>query len=346
MKTHAIVPIFIPHLGCPNDCVFCNQRRITSRDSAPSPADVRDVIERNLATIRAAGVPHVEIAFYGGSFTAIPADEQEAYLAVAAEYLSIGLVDGVRLSTRPDCVDDEVCRRLVRFGITLAELGVQSFDDEVLALSARGHDASCVPPAIEKLKNYGIATGIQLMVGLPGDTREKSLASARAAAALAPNVARIYPTCVIEDTALMDMMLRGEYEPPELMQTAETVKLMQRILTDAGVNVIRIGLKSGGQITDATPGFHPAFREIVEGLEARDRIETLIENLGDNITNLHIFAHPSCVSHAAGYRSANRAYFTEKYSLRSISFTADKALKRGEYRVSAPTLSANRCIRR
>ncbi len=143
MKKHAIIPIFIPHLGCPNDCVFCNQRKITARTTAPTQEAVRETIEEWLTTLDHERT-EIEVAFYGGSFTGLEIEEQSIYLAVAKDYLDAGKVDGIHLSTRPDYINEEILDNLKKYGVSTIELGVQSFDDDVLRASNRGHDSAVV----------------------------------------------------------------------------------------------------------------------------------------------------------------------------------------------------------
>ncbi|MBR4861827.1 MAG: radical SAM protein, partial [Firmicutes bacterium] len=163
MKKHAIIPIFIPHRGCPNACVFCNQRKITARQDDVTPEKARQTIETWLTTL--GGVETVEIAFFGGSFTGIPMEEQSAFLALAKEYKDAGRIHQIHLSTRPDYITEEILDNLKKYSVDVIELGVQSLDDQVLAVSGRGHDAACVYRAAEMMKDYGFTLGIQLMVG-------------------------------------------------------------------------------------------------------------------------------------------------------------------------------------
>lgn len=205
----SIIPVFVPHLGCPNDCVFCNQRRI-SGSAVPATADtVKEAIES------AAALPHTgakrQLAFYGGSFTAT-VGEQTALLDMAKAYLDRGVIDSVRLSTRPDAIDGAVLARLKGYGVETIELGAQSMDEEVLRLSGRGHTAEDVKEASRLIKAAGFQLILQMMTGLPGDTEEKSLETARALIALAPDGVRVYPTVIVRDTALFDLWRAGLYK--------------------------------------------------------------------------------------------------------------------------------------
>ena len=343
MKTYAIIPIFIPHMGCKESCVFCDQNQITARSKSPTEEEVRKTIDTWLTTLQ--DVENVEIAFYGGSFTAIPATMQENYLSIAKEYLDSGIVQGIHLSTRPDCVDDETLDRLAAYGVSTVELGVQSFDDNVLALSKRGHDSKTVYEACERIKARGIKLGIQLMVGLPGDSMEACIYSAKEASKIKPELARIYPTLVLEGTELMDMYLRGDYQKLSREEAVERTKAMYRILSDAGIYIMRVGLKSTdiinsenlGEINEGT--YHPAFRQLVESEIAKDKIEALlIQNLaGENEPNepraFTVYSNESWISNAVGQKGSNREYFQNKYPMILLRFSVDENLAPGEFEI-------------
>lgn len=357
MKTHAIIPIFIPHRGCPNDCVFCNQRRITSKLASPTEPEVRNTIDKWLTTL--GDVPHVHIAFYGGSFTAIPMDEQEKYLKIAHEYKTSASISEIHLSTRPDCIDDEILDNLTKYGVDLIELGCQSFDNDVLAASKRGHSTEDIYKACSLIQNAGIKLGIQLMVGLPKSTCESDILSAQRTVEIMPDVARIYPTIVIEDTELLDMVKSGEYKPLTIDDAIWRSKEMLKVLNTSGVNVIRIGLKASdlisgdGKFTGTT--FHPAFRQLVEGEIAKEEIERQLESLIKNLkldsknskldsqnseldslvldSNIKILcsAHPSSFSNLIGNGGRNKKYFIEKYKNWDFSYKADESIPARKY---------------
>lgn len=289
MKKHAIIPIFIPHLGCPCQCVFCNQQKITARTKAVSTDEVRETVERYLSTLADLDPSEIEIAFYGGSFTAIPIDAQTAYLEVANEYIDQGRVSSLHISTRPDCIDEGILSNLKRYNVNTIELGVQSFSDEVLRLSKRGHDSDTARKAARLIKKRGFKLGIQLMIGLPGDSLESCIYSARETAALSPELARLYPTLVIDGTELYDMYEDGSYEALSKEEALLRTKEMYKILHKAGINIMRVGLKStdiiGGSDLSAINGgtYHPAFRQLVEGEIAyemlKEQLDALMENL-------------------------------------------------------------------
>lgn len=341
MKTHAIIPIFIPHKGCPNDCVFCNQKRITSRTASPSEPEVRRIIDEWLTTLW--DVPSVSVAFYGGSFTAIPIETQKNYLRIAAEYKTAGKISEIHLSTRPDYIDNEILDILRYYKVDLIELGCQSFDDKVLAAVKRGHGVDAIYDACELIKSRKFRLGIQLMVGLPGSSFETDVKSAMLSGELKPEVARIYPTIVIEDTELLDMVISHDYTPLTVSEAVARSKEMLKILRSYGVNVIRIGLKASdmisgdGRLTGTT--FHPAFRQLVEGAIAREEIQKQLEcavlkfksDVDKGFITAECTAAPRSFSNLIGHKAANRSYFVEKYPFIKFVFKEDSALDEGKY---------------
>ncbi|MCR5482472.1 MAG: radical SAM protein [Clostridia bacterium] len=338
MKKHAIIPIFIPHKGCPNDCVFCNQKAITARIKDASAEDVSGIIEKHLTTLRGRNLETTEVAFFGGSFTGIPIEQQSEYLEVAQKYKRQGSIDKIHLSTRPDYIDDEILSNLKKYDVDIIELGVQSFDEEVLRLSNRGHDAAVVEKSCELIHRYGFSLGIQLMIGLPGDTAEKCIYSAGKAVSMKPDIARLYPTIVINDTELMRMFRRGEYEPLTTEAAVEITKQMYRILYEAGINIIRVGLKStelineDGVISGGT--YHPAFRQLVEATIAREDMLELMQKakIEKETKGKVIFSSCSrCVSNMAGNNGENKKWFRENYPGIRFSFFADEKIPDGKY---------------
>lgn len=334
MKKHAIIPIFIPHLGCPCQCVFCNQQKITARTKAVSTDEVRETVERYLSTLGELDPSEIEIAFYGGSFTAIPIDKQTAYLEVANEYIDQGRVSSLHISTRPDCIDEEILENLKRYNVSTIELGVQSFSDEVLRLSKRGHDSEIAKAAAKLIKARGFKLGIQLMIGLPGDSLERCIYSARETVALAPELARLYPTLVIDGTELYDMYEDGSYEALSKEEALLRTKEMYKILHKAGINIMRVGLKStdiiGGSDLSAINGgtYHPAFRQLVEGEIA---YETLKEQL-DALTKKTDGMDPAHVPNIdgtglAGVSDSNSSGFTSTTSSSYANETPKPKLK-------------------
>ena len=263
MKTEARAAVFVPHLGCPNDCVFCNQRAIAGVTVPATPEDVHTAARR----VRNAGARNAEIAFFGGSFTAIERGSMRSLLKAASEELEKGGFSGIRLSTRPDCIDGEVLAELKAAGVTVIELGAQSMRDGVLAKSGRGHTADDTRRASALIKAHGIRLGLQMMTGLPGDDDEGALYTAEELVKLAPECARIYPTVVLKNTALARMYERGEYAPQTVEEAVALCVKLVRVFDAAGVKVIRLGLQRTESCeSDIVAGaWHPAFGELVYG---------------------------------------------------------------------------------
>jgi histone acetyltransferase (RNA polymerase elongator complex component) len=352
MKKHAIIPVFIPHRGCPHDCVFCNQRKITARTDFVTPEDARKIIDTWLTTLRPADTdPNVaggerntvEAAFYGGSFTGLDIEEQSAFLEVTYEYKKKGLIDKVHLSTRPDYIDREILDNLKRYSVDTIELGVQSFDDEVLRLSNRGHSSEDVYRAVSLIQEYGFELGIQLMIGLPGDSAQTCIMSALKTAEIRPSLARLYPTIVLDDTELYNMYKSGAYEPLSREEAVYRTKEMYKILDDAGITIMRVGLKSteiigeGGAINGGT--YHPAFRQLVEGEIAKERIEPLLRDIliddapSSGKKTVTVSSNNLWFSAMIGHKACNRKYFAEKYPDAVIKYSADDSLPDGEFSV-------------
>ena len=235
-----ILPVFVPHLGCPHACVFCNQRRISGTQRPATAEDVKNSIAQAAAFLPEGGKR--QLAFYGGSFTAIPAQEQEALLAAAKQALDRGEIDAIRLSTRPDAIDDTVLKRLRFYGVETVELGAQSMDDTVLRLSGRGHTAAAVEQASRQIKAAGFRLILQMMTGLPGATDETDLESARRLIALRPDGVRIYPTVIVKDTALYESFRAGTYREHTVEDAVRVCARIVPLFEAAGIPVIRLGL--------------------------------------------------------------------------------------------------------
>ncbi|MDD4376872.1 MAG: radical SAM protein [Eubacteriales bacterium] len=342
MKKHAIIPIFIPHKGCPNDCVFCNQKKITARQKPVTFDDVDKIIVSYLETLENRGLETIEVAFFGGSFTGIPLDDQIGYLKIAKKYKDMGKIHKIHLSTRPDYIDKEILDNLKHYGVDIIELGVQSFDEEVLRLSNRGHNKEVVYSSSRLIKDYGFTLGIQLMIGLPGDTMEKSIYSAKETVKIKPSIARLYPTIVINDTELYNSYKRGEYTPLTQTEAVNRTKEMYKILTEAGINIIRVGLKStdiineNGDISGGT--FHPAFRQLVEGEIAKEKLCQKLTDLGivsfaKEKDEVIFLANQKSFSNLSGQGKRNKLFFAEEYPNLIINFKEDSSLFDNEYEV-------------
>ncbi len=265
MKNHRNIPFFVPHAGCPNNCVFCSQVKITG-ESAEKDIDTEvEELRALLESEQTSAFSESQIAFFGGSFTAIDRTRMEKLLSVANEYIDKGVAESIRISTRPDCIDDEVLSVLKRYRVTNIELGVQSTDDAVLTASNRGHNAKDSFFASQKIIENGLVFGGQMMIGLPNATMESEMQTARDIVKMGAKEARIYPTVVFEGTELYDMTCVNEYKPLELSEAVERTAKCYKIFLDAGVNVLRIGLHSSENLANAPFGAnHPAIGELVK----------------------------------------------------------------------------------
>ena len=238
-----IIPIFIPHRGCKNECVFCNQRRISGETRDVTEDDVRNEIEKYLEMYKD-NARKKQIAFFGGSFTGLDIEDQVRFLNVANEYIEKGLVENIRISTRPDYISELILKILKQKNVKVIELGVQSMDDEVLLKAQRGHTAQDVIKASKLIKKYDFVLGHQVMVGLPDSTLEKEICTMEKCIELKPEIIRIYPVYVLRDSKLWDMYEQGEYTPLELEDAVKRTSQMYSMCIKNNINVIRIGLQT------------------------------------------------------------------------------------------------------
>lgn len=328
MSKHYIIPIFIPHSGCPHDCVFCNQRKITNYGSDINEVDVRLIIEKYLTYFTEPAF--IEVAFYGGSFTAIDMEIQKKLLHVAYEYKEKGLINQIRLSTRPDAINQEILANLKKYKVDTIELGVQSLNSNVLIQSNRGHSIESVYKASSLIKSYNIKLGLQMMLGLPGDNIKRDIETALEFVKLKPDCIRIYPTLVIKNTHLEKMYLDGRYKPLSIEEAVYISSIILMIFNTNNLNVIRVGLQATENIQlgkDVIAGpFHPAFRQLVEEEILKNIIDkSLILINGKLIDNkiLKIYCAPKYISNVAGQKASNKKYLKDKYKLKDIKILSD-----------------------
>lgn len=313
------IPIFIPHLGCPNDCAFCNQKKITGVDTDITPKKCEEIIGEYLSSVKENS--EAEIAFFGGSFTGLDLSLQEEFLKTASKFQS--RITGIRLSTRPDYISEEILDLLCRYGVSEIELGTQSSDDTVLEKNRRGHTFSDTVRASEMIKSRGIGLGLQMMIGMYGSNREKDIKTARDLIALEPNSTRIYPTLVLSGTALEKM----DFEPYSLEEAAEVASEIAELFMEKNITILRMGLhdstelRTGGVVKGP---YHPAFGEIVQSLIWRRKIEKEVLKGG---FDGRVFCDASEFSKVIGHKKMNKKYFSEKYNI-EIKL-AEKAEKNG-----------------
>lgn len=310
----ANVALFVPHAGCPHQCSFCNQRVITGRAGLPSDADIRQAAESALRSlgVDAAGA---EIAFFGGSFTAIDRREMIRMLDAAYPYVADGRFRGIRLSTRPDAVDEEIMSLLRERGVTSVELGAQSMDDRVLEQNGRGHTAEDVVRAARLIRSARMELGLQMMTGLYGDTDAGALETARRLLDLQPDTMRIYPAVVLEGTRLASLYRQGAYRPQTLEAAADLCAKLLQMCAERGTPVIRLGLHAIERDSYVAGPWHPAFREICEG---RIYLQAALQDLRGRPNGRYtLYVARGAVSRMAGQRRCNiKALFERGYVCR------------------------------
>ena len=324
---HSNLSIFVPHIGCPHLCSFCDQRTISGAQHAPDGEEVREICEKALAEIKEP--ENAEIAFFGGSFTAVPRDYMIELLEAAHDFVGDGKFSGIRCSTRPDCIDFEVLQLLKSYGVTAIELGAQSMDDEVLELNERGHTAADVENACELIRAFGFELGLQMMIGLYGSTPEKEWNTVERIASLRPDTVRIYPVVVLKNTRLGELLLSGEYVPFSFDRAVNIAASAMTMFEGSGIRVIKCGLHASEFVEqDMIGGFyHPAFRELCEALIYRHNIEFVVRS-AEVSGNAVIAVNDRCLSKAAGQKRSNIAYFAERGV--NIKFVGDRDIPKYE----------------
>ena len=330
MGRHANIAIFVPHLGCPRQCSFCEQGTITGqgRDRPPTPEDVLSAAETAARSLEDCG--GAEIAFFGGSFTAIDRGYMLSLLEAAGRAVDRYGFKGIRCSTRPDAVDEEVLDILKGHRVTAVELGAQSMDDGVLAANRRGHTAEDTRRAAGLIRRAGLELGVQMMTGLYTDTDERALRTARELVRLGPETARIYPTIVLPGTELHRLYEAGEYRPQELSEAVELCAELLDIFEEAGVRVIRVGLHPGEELERrmAAGPYHQALRQLAE---SRRFLRRLCERLGEP-GKYTVAVNPRDISTALGQGKENlRRLGDMGYR---VDFVQDKTVERGGTKVS------------
>ena len=318
------ISVFIPHMGCPNACSFCDQRTISSTAHAPTPEEAEEIIKGAYDYITAPeDRAETEIAFFGGSFTAIDREYMVSLLKTAAKYLKTPERDGfcgIRISTRPDCIDEEILMLLKGFGVKAIELGAQSMSDNVLAANRRGHTADDVKNASRLIKSHGFELGLQMMVGLYKSTPEDELHTMNGIIQLAPKTVRIYPVAVLKGTQLAELYDSGEYKLYPFDECVRLCAELMRGFTENGIKVIRLGLHAEESVeSKAVAGFyHPALGELVRSEWVKELIETELSKNG----SADCKASNRNMSILVGHKRSNRLYFADK----NVTFTRDDSL--------------------
>ncbi len=340
MKKEYIIPIFVPHLGCPNDCTFCNQKKISGQTKNVKAEDVKNTIEYYLNNFKDDN-KYIEVAFFGGSFTGIDVDKQKELLSVAYEYIKNKKIDSIRISTRPDYINKEILKMLKSYGVKTIELGVQSTNDYILNKSKRGHTFEDVKKASKLIRKNGFILGHQMMVGLPESTRQDEINTAKDLIKLKPKIVRIYPVLVIKGTQLEKDYESGEYTPLTVEQAVETAKDLLVLFNKKKINVIRIGLQNTNEITDpnskesqvvAGP-YHPAFRQLVESRLWYDNIANEIKKVNSNVSHIQIDVNPSDINNAVGHKRINIEKINDTYNT-DLKINPNSKIKKGKLKIT------------
>ena len=341
MEKQYIIPIFVPHLGCPNDCIFCNQKSISGQKGEMTKEKAKEIIDNYLKSIRKGKEnAKIEIAFFGGSFTAIKEEKQEELLQVAYEYVKSGEVESIRISTRPDAINKEILKRLKKYGVKTIELGVQSANNYILNAINRGHTFEDVKKASKMIRWYGFKLGHQMMVGLPESTRLDEINTAKQLIKLKPKMVRIYPTLVIKNTKLEKEYEEGKYKPLSVVQTVEICKDLVRMFSDKKIDIIRIGLQTTDEISE--PGnknsevvagpFHPALRQLVESAMWYDAIVAKIKKLNVKVKEVEVTVNPIDANNVIGHKKENVIKLKDTYDV-DLVLKQDKKIKQGKSKI-------------
>ena len=328
MATPVIIPVFLPHLGCPEHCIFCNQRALAPE--VPLPSRVRELIETSLHHLPADPGRLKQVAFYGGSFTAIPEEDQIAYLKEVEPFLSSGRIDSIRISTRPDALDEKVLFLLARQGVKTIEVGAQSMVDEVLCLSCRGHSADETSAGIGRLKSLGFEAGVHLMIGLPGDSLERFEETLNRIIDLRPHFVRIHPTLVLRGAVLEQRWREGRYCPLTLAEAVQWLKRGLLRLEKASIPVVRVGLQPTGDLEASylSGPYHPALHQRVVSEIYFDMAARVLEPQQAQ-PEIIFLCHPGEVSNVRGQKNENIRRLKEVFALKSIMVQGKRDIHRG-----------------
>lgn len=337
MKKEYIIPIFVPHLGCKNDCSFCNQRSISGQIKEVTPEDVKETIDTYLNNFKSKN-NYVEVAFFGGSFTGIDKKKQIELLEAVQPYIKSKKVNSIRCSTRPDYIDKDILKMLKKYHVKTIELGVQSTNDYILDKVKRGHTFEDVKKASKLIRRYRFTLGHQMMVGLPDSTLIDEMNTAKDLAKLKPSIVRIYPVLVIKGTKLEKDYENGEYEPLEVNQAVSRCKELCYFFDKKKITVIRIGLQSTDTISDPSKNvssevvagpYHESFRQLVDTEIAYDLISEKIKSFDNKVKDVEITVNPQDVNNIVGYKRSNIIKIKEMYDV-NIKVRQDKKIKKGK----------------
>ena len=339
MEKQYVIPIFIPHFGCPNDCSFCNQKSISGQTKMITKEELKKTIEYYLANFKEEKAQR-EIAFYGGSFTGIEIEKQEELLQTAFEYIKARKVNSIRISTRPDYIDKKTLKRLKKYKVKTIELGVQSTNDYILKRCGRGHTFEQVKKASKLIRWYGFKLGHQMMVGLPESTKIDDMNTAKDLIKLKPKMVRIYPVLVIKHTKLEKEYQEGIFQPITLNQAVERCKELVYLFNQKKIEIIRIGLQNTEVITDpeqessevvAGP-YHPAFGQLVQDSIWYDSIVEKIKKFNVKVKEVEIQVNPADVNSVIGHKKENVLKLRELYEV-EVKVNPSCEIKEGDCKI-------------
>ena len=338
-KQQYIIPIFVPHLGCPNDCTFCNQKSISGQSKKVTAKEVKETIEQYLKSFKEED-SYKEVAFFGGSFTGIETQKQEELLKAAYEFIEKKQIDSIRVSTRPDYIDKDRLKLLKKYGVKTVELGVQSTNNYILKKCKRGHTYEDVVKASKLIRKYRFDLGHQMMIGLPESTKLDELNTARDLAKLKPKIVRLYPVLVIRNTQLEKEYENGEYEPLNVLQAVERCKELYYFFTSKKITVIRMGLQNTELISNpdneksevvAGP-YHEAFGQLVEDSIWYDSILEKIKKFNVKVKEIEIDVNPENVNNVVGHKKENIDKLKELYDL-DVKVKQNNEIKPGKFEI-------------
>lgn len=339
MKKEYIIPIFVPHLGCPNSCTFCNQKTISGQAKQVTAKEVKETIEYYLSNFKDDN-KYVEVAFFGGSFTGIEEEVQEELLQAAFEFIKQKKVNSIRISTRPDYIDKKILKRLKKYKVKTIELGVQSTNDYILARCQRGHTFEDVKKASKLTRRKHFILGHQMMVGLPESTKLDEINTTKSLIKLKPKIVRIYPVLVIKGTKLEEEYRNNEYIPLTVNQAVERCKEIVTLFNKKNIRVIRIGLQNTNTIDE--PGhnesevvagpYHPAFRQLVESSMWYDSVVEEIKQFNTKVKLVQVRANPVNINNIIGHKKENIEKLNQIYDV-EVKVVADEKIKPGHFKV-------------
>ena len=339
MKKQYIIPIFVPHLGCPNDCIFCNQKSISGQKKNITKEETKKIIDDYLENIKEENARNRNSIFWR-KFYSNRKEKQEELLKVAYEYIENGKVESIRISTRPDAIDKEELKMLKKYKVKTIELGVQSANDYILKRANRGHTFADVKKASKMIRWNGFRLGHQMMVGLPESTRIDEINTAKALVKLKPKMIRIYPVLVVKNTKLEEEYNQGIYEPLSIVQAVEVCKDIVRIFANKNIDIIRIGLQNTDEITDpnndksevvAGP-YHPAFRQLVESAMWYDAIVGKIKKLNVKVKEVEVTVNPIDANNVIGHKKENILKLKDTYDV-DLILKQDEDIKQGKSKI-------------